>query len=81
MRIWAKEAAREILVLVVHKPHPTQIELARITWEHYLQRGLDLLVPSRVFALACRLKPRRFSSRPTSFWPAVKPNSASAADR
>ena len=38
-------------------------------------------VPSRVFALACRLKPRRFSSRPTSFWPARKPKSASAADR
>jgi hypothetical protein len=39
------------------------------------------LVPSRVFALACRLKPRRFSSRPTNFWPALKPNSASAADK
>jgi hypothetical protein len=37
-------------------------------------------VPSRVFALACRLKPRRFSSRPTSFWPALKPKSASAAE-
>ena len=39
------------------------------------------LVPSRVLLLACRLKPRRFNSRPTSFWPAVKPRSASDADR
>jgi hypothetical protein len=31
--------------------------------------------------LACRLKPSRFSSRPTSFWPALRPKSASAADR
>jgi hypothetical protein len=39
------------------------------------------LAPSRVLALACRLKPSRRNSRPTSFWPAVKPLSASAADR
>ena len=39
------------------------------------------LAPSRVLLLACRLKPRRRSKRPTSFWPAVKPRSASAADR
>ena len=31
------------------------------------------LAPSRVLALACRLKPSRRNSRPTSFWPAVKP--------
>ena len=37
--------------------------------------------PSRVLALACRLKPRRRSRRPTSFCPAVKPFSVSAADR
>ncbi len=39
------------------------------------------LAPARVLALACRLKPSRRNSRPTSFWPAVKPLSASAADR
>ena len=39
------------------------------------------LAPSRVLALACRLKPSRCSRRPTSFWPALKPRSASVADR
>src|ERR1700730_10096124 len=39
------------------------------------------LVPSRVFWFACRLKPRRRSNRPTSFWLAVKPRSASARAR
>src|SRR5271166_5961185 len=39
------------------------------------------LTPSRVLLFACRLKPRRRSRRPTNFWPAMKPRSASAADR
>src|SRR3954471_13102200 len=39
------------------------------------------LVPSRVLRLACRLKPSRRSSRPTSFWPAAKPRSVSARAR
>src|SRR5829696_7708359 len=39
------------------------------------------LAPSRVLRLACRLNPRRGSSRPTSFCPAAKPRSAKAADR
>src|SRR4051812_37885011 len=38
-------------------------------------------VPSRVLRLACRLKPSRRSSRPTSVWPAVKPRSVSARAR
>jgi hypothetical protein len=39
------------------------------------------LAPSGVLLLAYRLKAGRRSKRPTSFWRAVKPRSASAADR
>src|SRR3954453_23764418 len=78
------EVSDEFFLLCVDRDRWLAGGLPSLTWpfvnSNWASRS-GWLVPSRVLLLACRLKPSRRSSRPTSFWPAAKPRSVSARAR